>query len=102
MVDVVLSPHDEAMSLIYGAHSVTTLSYEEVIAIYLRARGILRDGEEMLGAPIPSEWSPLKPIGIEDAWGRVMANDALKPVRAKLSIHDLRMLIRAISGDTHG
>lgn len=50
--------HDEAMSLISRAHSVTTLSYEEAIAIYLRSRGILGDGEEVLGAPIPRDWVP--------------------------------------------
>jgi hypothetical protein len=50
--------HDEAMTLISRASSVTTLSYEEAIAVYLRARGILRDGNEMLGAPIPDDWSP--------------------------------------------
>lgn len=41
--------HNEAMDLIRRAASVTTLSYEEAVAIYLRARGILMDGQEMLG-----------------------------------------------------
>jgi hypothetical protein len=52
--------HDEAMSLIRRAHSVTILSYEEAIAVYLRARGILNDGEKVLGAPIPADWSPVR------------------------------------------
>lgn len=48
--------HDEAMRLLRDVG--TTLSYEETVAIYLRARGILRDGQEMLGAPIPDDWKP--------------------------------------------
>jgi len=51
--------HDEAMSLISRANSVTTLRYEEAIAVYLRARGILRDGQDFLGASIPSDWQPV-------------------------------------------
>ena len=53
-----LATHHGAMTLIDCACTVTTLSYEEAIAIYLRARGILADGAEMLGAPIPSGWVP--------------------------------------------
>ena len=50
--------HNEAMDLIRRAASVTTLSYEEAVAIYLRARGILIDGQEMLGAAVPADWQP--------------------------------------------
>lgn len=50
--------HEEAMDFIRAAHTVTTLSYEEVISVYLRARGILQDGADMLGAPIPRQWEP--------------------------------------------
>lgn len=56
--EAAMKSHAEAMALISGAHSATTLSYEEAIAVYLRARGILRDGNEMLGAPIPADWNP--------------------------------------------
>lgn len=51
--------HAEAMEIIRNAYSVTTLSYEEVIAIYLRSRGILNDDADLLGAPIPCDWKPL-------------------------------------------
>lgn len=40
------------------ALSVTTLSYEEAVAVYLRARGILDDGAVSLGDPIPQDWEP--------------------------------------------
>lgn len=50
--------HDEAMDLILGAAGMTVLSYEEAIAVYLRARKILNDGERTLGAPIPADWTP--------------------------------------------
>jgi hypothetical protein len=50
--------HDEAMETIVGAAGVATLSYEEAIAAYLRMRGILNDGEEMLGASVPAGWTP--------------------------------------------
>lgn len=50
--------HDEAMDMIIGCGRVTTLSYEEAIAIYLRMRGILEDGAEAMGAPIPVGWQP--------------------------------------------
>lgn len=50
--------HEYAMDLISRAFSVTTLSYEEAIAIYLRARGILRDDSEMMAGPIPPDWTP--------------------------------------------
>lgn len=53
-----LHSHSDAMALIFGALSVTTLSYEEAIAIYLRARGILDDGNEMMGAAVPWHWVP--------------------------------------------
>jgi hypothetical protein len=97
MADVVLSEHDEAMSLIFGAHTVSMLSYEEAIAIYLRARGILVDHAAELAAEIPPNWKPPRPLSIDSAWAAVQAEDALKAVRAKLSIHDLRTLIRVIA-----
>lgn len=50
--------HDEAMQFISRTLTVTTLSYEEAIAVYLRFRGILNDGNEVLGAPIPKDWQP--------------------------------------------
>ena len=50
--------HDKSMKLIARTLTVTTLSYEEAIAIYLRSRGILKDGNEMLGAPVPDDWNP--------------------------------------------
>lgn len=50
--------HDEAMGMIIGCARVTTLSYEEAIAIYLRMRGILKDAAEAMGAPIPAGWQP--------------------------------------------
>lgn len=50
--------HDGAMSMILGAASVSPPSYEEAIAIYLRARGILNDGTGLMSAPIPSDWEP--------------------------------------------
>lgn len=52
--------HNEALHLIQSAHSVSTLSYEEAISIYLRARGILRDGQKLLSAPVPEDWDPQK------------------------------------------
>lgn len=59
-----MKTHDEAMGVISRACTVTILSYEEAIGIYLRERGILRDEHcagqpgEMLGAPIPLDWQP--------------------------------------------
>lgn len=50
--------HDEAMDLISKAITVTVISYEEAIAIYLRARRFLRDGSPVLGAPVPDDWAP--------------------------------------------
>lgn len=50
--------HDEAMDLIAETLTVTVLSYDEAIAIYLRARGFLRDGSPVLGAPVPDDWAP--------------------------------------------
>ena len=53
--------HNGAMEYVLGAASVTTLSYEEAIATYLRARGILRDGAKALADPIPRDWAPMTP-----------------------------------------
>lgn len=53
MADKSKLSHDEAMDLITGACTVSFLSYEEAIAVYLRARGVLSDGAKTLGAPIP-------------------------------------------------
>ena len=50
--------HSEALDLICKACTVTILSYDEAIAIYLRARGFLRDGSPVLGAPVPDDWAP--------------------------------------------
>lgn len=50
--------HDEAMDLIISASSTTALSYDEMIAVYLRARGILNDGAQPLASPIPPDWYP--------------------------------------------
>lgn len=59
--------HDEAMHMIYNADGVAHLSYEEVVAVYIRARGILRDEFDgtpgkPLGAPIPEDWDPPQPL----------------------------------------
>jgi hypothetical protein len=48
--------HDEVMKLILGAASVTTLSYDEVVAIYLRGRGIVQDDAEYMGEPLPEHF----------------------------------------------
>jgi hypothetical protein len=50
--------HAAAMDLIHGAATVSSLSYEEAIAVYLRARGILKDTSTTLAAPIPQGWMP--------------------------------------------
>ena len=50
--------HSEALDLICKACTVTILSYDEAIAIYLRARGFLRDGSPVMGAPVPDDWVP--------------------------------------------
>ena len=50
--------HSEALDLICKACTVTILSYDEAIAIYLRARGFLRDGSPVMGAPVPDDWAP--------------------------------------------
>lgn len=50
--------HEYAMDLIIRGASMSTLSYEEAIGVYLRARGILNDGARILGAPIPPDWEP--------------------------------------------
>jgi hypothetical protein len=58
MNDVGNCTHSEAMGMIRAANTVTILNYEEAIAIYLRARGILNDGQNMLGDLIPLDWKP--------------------------------------------
>lgn len=50
--------HEDAMEIILATSTVASLSLEEVIAIYLRIRGILNDGEEILASPIPADWQP--------------------------------------------
>lgn len=50
--------HGQAIDLIRNAGREVFLSYEETVAIYLRARGILNDGAAELGAPVPEDWSP--------------------------------------------
>ena len=50
--------HDDAMDLIRKALTVTVISYDEAIAIYLRARGFLCDGAPVLGLPVPEDWLP--------------------------------------------
>lgn len=61
--------HEAAMEAILAACGVTTLSYEEAIAIYLRGRGILRDGARVLGSPIPPGWTPdVAPAEVPANW----------------------------------
>ena len=50
--------HADAMDIIKASATVTVLSYDEAIAIYLRATGLLADGADMLGAPVPDDWKP--------------------------------------------
>lgn len=50
--------HEQAMQVIYDAMTVSTLSYEEAIAVYLRSRQILNDDPERLGDPVPKDWTP--------------------------------------------
>lgn len=52
--------HDAAMNVIRGAACETALSYEEAVAVYLRLRGILDDGRECKGDPVPADWQPNK------------------------------------------
>lgn len=60
MSDTIKLPtdHHGAMSMVLGAASVSPPSYEEAIAIYLRARGVLNDDSALLGASIPADWNP--------------------------------------------
>jgi hypothetical protein len=51
--------HAEAIDLIRNTARETFLSYEEAVAVYLRARGFLNDGATELGAPVPEDWSPV-------------------------------------------
>lgn len=46
--------HDAAMDTILAASGMTTLSYEEAIAVYLRLRGFLQDGALPLAAELPA------------------------------------------------
>jgi hypothetical protein len=50
--------HNEAMETIIAAAKMSTLSYEEAVACYLRARGILNDNAEYLAGPMPVGWTP--------------------------------------------
>jgi hypothetical protein len=50
--------HQDAMDIINASATVTALSYDEAVAIYLRATGLLADGADMLGAPVPDDWKP--------------------------------------------
>ena len=50
--------HEEVMDDVRAILTVTTLSYEEVIALYLRGRGILQDGADLAAAPVPAGWTP--------------------------------------------
>lgn len=45
--------HDDAMDMVRAAARAVTLSYEEAVATYLRARGFLQDDAEVSGAPVP-------------------------------------------------
>jgi hypothetical protein len=71
--------HEREMDTIRSASSVTILSYEEAVACYLRARGILRDDAELMCSPVPPGWTPpLPPMSIgggEDAAGGVTSTD---------------------------
>lgn len=48
--------HAAAMGMVLAAAGVGTISFEQAVAIYLRARCILRDGAECLAAPLPAAW----------------------------------------------
>jgi hypothetical protein len=50
--------HEETMQLIYSASRMSTMSYEEVVCCYLRARGILGGAYETLAEAIPEGWVP--------------------------------------------
>ena len=50
--------HDEAMAIINATAYVKSLSYEEAIAVYLRARHILKDTYDYLASPMPVDWEP--------------------------------------------
>lgn len=57
--------HAEAMSIICATSYVTGLSYEEAIAVYLRARHILRDEYSVLASPMPTNWEPTAAPAVE-------------------------------------
>lgn len=69
--------HEAAMQTILNASGVSTLSYEEAVACYLRARGILRDDAEYMCGPIPHAWEPpAGKLSVQAAW-RVLSSPAL-------------------------
>ena len=53
------SPHSHAaaIGLVHAAAGVSMITYEQAIAIYLRARGILFDGAPALADPLARDAS---------------------------------------------
>lgn len=71
--------HEKAMDSILRCAGVSTLSYEEAIAVYLRARGILRDEARVMAEPIPEDWSPPQGAVYAPPTWRVLSSPAGDP-----------------------
>lgn len=68
--------HERAMQTILAASGVSALSYEEAVAVYLRARGILKDDARMMADPIPAGWEPPQgKLSVQATW-RVLSSPA--------------------------
>ncbi len=67
--------HDQAVQTILNASGVSTMSYEEAVACYLRARGILRDEAAYMSGPIPEDWVPPASEYAAPTW-RVLSSPA--------------------------
>lgn len=67
--------HEQAMQTIFNVSGVSTMSYEEAVACYLRARGILRDEASYMAGAIPEDWVPPASEYAAPTW-RVLSSPA--------------------------